>query len=515
MIENTVIGITMLSRSDKSKVFLTQNSELFSLMAALQLWKADRAQSEKIAVILDEFWLDNIDESHRDMKWGQTIAEFPLFVQAMINKLFPGYPRTERITMGMFQKIRQELIIQLQAQGVAVIKSEVHQIKREDNQLHFEKKMKDGIERIFTTDSDCEIYNALQMSRPLAIRDADNHAISQYNVLFNHKKGTALPSPVLIFGAGLSALWMSSLYPKNRFMFITSDAGRPAEIARTEGMTLPPVVEYKDTVPFAVGILTETQQLQVKDWLTQASIAIPPEDELRNWMAVFECQHVDEKIMHAPKGKYEEALYPRLGSLLFVGKPYAAAGFTPKFILHEGVMIHNIHAASNKKSYSPKNLPPGALMDRMTDQLSEYFKDEPINTRILHVQFGSLFFRETDFEVIEAYMIQQGIDPKAINPFFENLKKQVVKREDAISVSESIDFMVAVFSEASSPGKVEQHRFRKILSDLILKQEALVRSERTLSNKVVPALTQQFEAFKKQKPDDHQEHPHSTQRPML
>ncbi len=479
-----------------SDVIITQNSGLFTEHTLSYLGMSeiiDLPDAQRV-IFLDDFWLTSVDQSRLHTKWGQTVNEFPLPLKSLFLKLYPTLKPHQRVTFEQFLAVRgvvKEVLVS--DPNIEMISNSVQSIRYNEitsmdalissyfdhshlfdflspdfnPESRLEVITQDGITHSYCCDKEkTRVINTTTMPR-------ENKAMTLMGKEKDLPPQTDLyrypiseePKQLVIFGSGLSAVWVKQQAPNSEIRFIlrNEQSQLPTTIARNESIHIrPDEIIYADQVDFikTFGILYSTNNDPYTCKMKKAILwhlhkqGISPE-------------HISEHhISIRKKDSYD---------VIFTGEGYNATGFIPRTIpaydLPEG-MLQNIHFSRDAtKIYAPKNLPAGALFDRTSDQVHRLTnvaeKDRP-----LLVNLEALFFREEDLESLANYF---GVSKVVISYIFE----QVNALEDTPSDPKSFiqNTYQNLYSTSSNVNFPCPEAFNEKLKILFEKREAIFSKE--------------------------------------
>lgn len=423
----SLLGGSQEHKHEPQLVALGQNSIAFSLLefSALSphlgnsLLIEDRSAP---TLILQDFWLDKVDESRLDTPWGQYPNEYPLFFRQKLNQLFPHYPQDQRITFRMFKQLRLAVIEDLKKSGVQVISDNVVSIDPIEHQHQHCVVIKLSKGDPIILPHHVTIINTLNQSRLNPMKNANGRELPAQTTLYEFKQGGEPPT-LIVFGLGLSGVWVKEQCPHSQIVYMVDDIKKATE-------TLDKLTSRNQHIHIPKESIIAKEDV----WVMPAQELIGlPESNVRRQAFIAYLEH-KQIVNRQFDPNMLVIIDKKTNQIVFMGLGYNATGFEPVKFPNAGVAIKNIHYTrpqpNQEVAYGPQNVPPGALMDRYTDQEVELAELHgfSLEQKVLLIPLEVLFFQPKHLDWLFDYMKFKGL--VLVPDFFTRLEQVVKALED-------------------------------------------------------------------------------------
>lgn len=406
---------THAKRMGKEELVLTNHAGIFGAYWAL----THHAQIEHSAVhiVCFPFWLDRINNHHKNNNWGQTLLGFPTIVRSIFKQIYPNYPLDKAVTWKMVQDLRNFTVHELKSMDRVIL----HDLRNEPYPLDYSGlftmlKEHEKLQLFFkdqlivNVPESSEVYNWVKVPR---LHKIDLLPERPHTELYT-RSPEAVSNPILVMGDGLSVVWLKRDFPQHEIIAIVPD--KNAELPQTPANSM---VDYNSITKITVDDILDIDENQI-------------------------IIKLNNKMIEIPKINYVSAI----GYL-----PYSE--LTSKIPDNQKTENMNILADS---WIAPKNIPVGSL----TQSLTKFFEE----TDNLNDTF-ELQFHHTP-SIIEIFRTQFynnfGIELREI--FFDKLKSNIQSLKDPLDNAEELNLFVSTFKDTQNPSTIELRLFEQSIQTI-------------------------------------------------
>lgn len=479
----------------KTNVFgLGQNSILFSTLEMLALEPLMQGRllintENKPILIINKYWLDHVHESRLETSWGQLPREYPFYFHQKIIDIIPGYSEDRRLTFREFKMLRNSIFKDLRAMGVQIFSGLITTVIPEERngQKVVNITLNTGAKVQIAQGS--EVINTLTNPNPNTIKDANDEDLPDQSKLYEFAYKHA-PKNLILFGFGLSSVWIREQCPESEIRYLVSDVDRAKQTLNnlTNRNSHTSIQAHQFIGRLGVTIVplerlfhlrnAQPEKIALLAYLSDNAIKL---DTLK--------PHLNDLVI------FEETNQV-IGKVLFIGRAYSAIGYGPATYRMDAINLTNIYPnpAENLRVSAPGNLPSGALMDRYTAQIVEFGKHQSIGQRALLIPIETLSFQPEHLTCLKDYLYQCNIDLD--DSFFTLLKTEVKKLDDTPKEP------LAVLKKAykTTHPLADYEKFNKVLDELLLNRWKMFKE--TQSPPITTQINAMFQKRNQASPDN-------------
>lgn len=426
-----------LVSQDKRHIFLANNSLLYAVNQVLPNFSG----SFPPYVIVAPFWLDKAHSDFDTNDWGQSILGFPPAFNEVFFKLYPNFPPDKFLSWLQVKETRnsqvenlkllhkQGKIVLLDFRDQSVAAYEREKLFKMTNQYEVMSLFVDGASSpVFSESLNNlgQVFNYFSVPRPLPPEVVDVGFQLRPHTSLYHNSIAMAPSSIMVYGAGLSVVWLAKHFPNSLVWCIKKDDRELPQIPSNSD------VSYADI-----------KMIKLQDLMMDIN---------------------DPKVAWVKLSGSEELLKFRISEEVFTARGYEPYTNLTAALPREKVRLYTeFNGMPDVDWIAPQNIPVGSL----THRLSVFFYQARRYNLLAETPYNLQYYiAGVTPTILQKRLLEQNV--VIDDHFFVKLKELIQTLANPLeSEGKEMELYCNAFSNAGSTISSDQReRFKQVITEM-------------------------------------------------